>query len=75
MKGAYRESASVAFQSKREVDDNYRKLLDRLLPPRQERRFVTAGIATHDPALQAVRRIQAIRRNGIPKDRYEFQMF
>jgi proline dehydrogenase len=70
VKGAYREPSSVAFQNKREVDDNYRKLLDRLLRP--DSGFVTA-IATHDPALQQYA-IEAIRRSGISKDRYEFQM-
>jgi proline dehydrogenase len=72
VKGAYLEAASLAFQTKREVDGNYRKLLDRLLRPDGASGFVTA-IATHDPALQR-HAIETIRRNAISKDRYEFQM-
>ena len=72
VKGAYREPASIALQSKHEVDANYRKLLDRLLAPDSDAPFVTA-IATHDPALQRYA-IETIRRNGLAADRYEFQM-
>lgn len=68
VKGAYREPAAVAFQRKREVDNNYRQLLERLL---------TAGhypaIATHDTAIIAhAKRFAADR--GIAKSAFEFQM-
>ena len=50
VKGAYREAPSIAFQKKREVDENYRRLTDRLLALAGEHRFF-AAIATHDPAM------------------------
>jgi proline dehydrogenase len=72
VKGAYREAASVALQTKSEVDTNYRQLLDRLLARRASRGF-TAAIATHDPALvdYACARIAEL---GLPKEQYEFEM-
>src|SRR5262249_2999854 len=70
VKGAYREPARLAFQKKKEVDENYRRILDQLL--RRESGFVTA-IGTHDPALiaHAQAKIQEYRLTG---ERYEFQM-
>jgi len=72
VKGAYREPAALAFQTKREVDANYRKLLDRLLRPDAGASFFTA-LGTHDPALvdYAGRKIAD---RGVPSSRYEFQM-
>jgi proline dehydrogenase len=68
VKGAYREPATVAFQKKSEVDDNYRRLLERLLSAGQY-----PAIATHDPAIIAhARRFTAAR--GIPSTAFEFQM-
>jgi proline dehydrogenase len=72
VKGAYREPPSVAFQKKREVDQNYRRLTDRLLALAGEHRLV-AAIATHDPAMVEYARAK-ITQNGLEKDRYEFQM-
>jgi proline dehydrogenase len=68
VKGAYREPPNVAFQDKAEVDQNYVRLLDRLL----DGPFFPA-IATHDPRLvdYAERRIRELKR---APDRYEFQM-
>lgn len=68
VKGAYREPASVAFQKKSDVDDNYRRLLERLL---------TAGhypaIATHDAEmLDYAKRL--VTERGIDKKAFEFQM-
>jgi proline dehydrogenase len=68
VKGAYNEPATVAWQSKAEVDGAYVRLLDRLL---RAGRF--PAIATHDPAMIAeARRIAAAARLG--PDRFEFQM-
>ena len=64
LKGAYLESASVAFQKKSEVDANYIKLLDRLLSPHQAGRFL-AAIATHDPAIIAYAR-DCVRPSDTP---------
>jgi proline dehydrogenase len=70
VKGAYREPTSIAFQTKQDVDANYRRLLDRMLGPNF--RIFTA-IATHDPAL--VRYAwKKIDQYGVTPDRYEFQM-
>ena len=69
VKGAYRESPSVAFQKKSEVDANYRRLLDRML----ELSGPVVAIATHDPALVDYA-FAKIRELGLPSTRYEFQM-
>ncbi|GAC1664586.1 MAG: proline dehydrogenase [Candidatus Acidiferrum sp.] len=67
-KGAYKESADVAFQKKRDVDSNYIKLMHLLL---------TSGfyhaIATHDPhAIAETIRFAAAKQ--ISKEDFEFQM-
>ena len=65
-KGAYKEPASVAFQSRAEVDASYRRCLTVLM--------AGAGypmVATHDPALIALASDLAVNRlTGT----YEFQM-
>ncbi|HUO35430.1 MAG TPA: proline dehydrogenase family protein [Candidatus Acidoferrum sp.] len=67
-KGAYMEPPEVAFPSKSDVDANYVKLMQLLLPS-----GVYHGIATHDPAMiQATK--DFVRREKIPADRFEFQM-
>jgi proline dehydrogenase len=67
-KGAYDEPRSVAYINKSNVDANYAKLMERLL---------TSGsyhaLATHDPKLIA-RAIEIAEREGIGRDRFEFQM-
>jgi len=68
VKGAYAEPESVAFQSKREIDDNFRRLTEQLL---ERGRF--PAIATHDPALIEAT-IAFARRRGIGAERFEFQM-
>ncbi|MBA2677438.1 MAG: proline dehydrogenase family protein [Ktedonobacteraceae bacterium] len=68
VKGAYKESQSIAFQEKSDVDQNYVRLMRILLA-----RGNFPAIATHDPAI-----IDAactyIRDRGISKDAFEFQM-
>jgi proline dehydrogenase len=72
VKGAYREPAAIAFQSKREVDDNYRLLLDRMLGPENKAR-VFAAIATHDPNM--IEHAQnLVNENDLQRTQYEFQM-
>lgn len=77
VKGAYREAAAIAFQQKREVDDNYRRLLERLLRPNANAAYgvvhFTAAIGTHDPVLIGYAQ-EKIREYGLPAGRYEFQM-
>jgi proline dehydrogenase len=72
VKGAYREPPALAFQKKSEVDANYRKLLDRVLPQDGHGRFSVA-IATHDPALVGYA-AERIAQNRVPHEQYEFQM-
>jgi proline dehydrogenase len=67
-KGAYQEPAAVAFPDKRDVDASYVSCLERLLAKGHY-----PGIATHDEAIIAHARAYA-QRNGIARDRFEFQM-
>ncbi|OFZ41339.1 MAG: hypothetical protein A2070_08935 [Bdellovibrionales bacterium GWC1_52_8] len=67
-KGIYREAASIAFQGREEVQNNYKKLLVQLFENNMH-----AAIATHDDVLLDFAR-DYIRKNSISKDRYEFQM-
>jgi proline dehydrogenase len=67
-KGAYDEPASVAFQSREEVDRSYVELMEKLLT---EGRY--PGLATHDEKL-VDHALDFVQRNGIGPDRYEFQM-
>jgi proline dehydrogenase len=67
-KGAYREPATVAYASKAEVDESFRRLMARLL---RDGRY--PALATHDERL--IRRAIALcRRDGITPERFEFQM-
>jgi proline dehydrogenase len=67
-KGAYKEPAGVAFQSKADVDRAYAQLMERLLVAGEH-----PAIATHDERL--VRRAIAFaQREGIGPERFEFQM-
>jgi len=67
-KGAYREPPDIAFPEKKDVDANYVKLMQILLPS-----GVYHGIATHDPAMIAATKEFAARQ-GIAKDKFELQM-
>jgi proline dehydrogenase len=67
-KGAYRESADVAYPKKSDVDANYIRLMQTLLPS-----GFYHGIATHDPRMiGATIRFAAAKK--ITKDDFEFQM-
>lgn len=67
-KGAYMESADVAFPKKRDVDRNYIKLLELLLSSP-----AYTAIATHDSRMiNHARRFVADKK--IPGTKYEFQM-
>ena len=67
-KGAYNEPEEVAFPDKHDVDANYVKVMKLLLTS-----GVYHGIATHDPKMIAAT-IDFVRREGIGKDQFEFQM-
>lgn len=68
VKGAYREPPDVAYQKKAEVDEAYARQMTRLL---RDGRF--PALATHDERLIAAAR-EAVTRDGIGRDRFEFQM-
>lgn len=67
-KGAYSEPPSRAFARQRRVNENFLRLARILLD-----RGVYPGFATHDEGLISEIRRYA-RDQGIPSDRYEFQM-
>jgi proline dehydrogenase len=67
-KGAYKESADVAFERKRDVDANYVRLMQMLLPSG----FYHA-IATHDPHMIG-ETIRWAAAKQISKDDFEVQM-
>ena len=67
-KGAYLEPPEVAFEEKREVDANFVRLMQLLLPS-----GIYHAIATHDPRMiEATEEFAA--KQGIGKDQFEFQM-
>ena len=67
-KGAYKESAEIAFPRKADVDKNYMRLAGKLLESRCHPAF-----ATHDRAIvKTLKRLARDRR--IDRRRFEFQM-
>jgi len=68
VKGAYKESEEVAYPDKKDVDENFKKIIRIHL----ENGHYTA-IATHDEAIISYTK-QLVEDLGIPKDQYEFQM-
>jgi proline dehydrogenase len=67
-KGAYKEPASIAFESKADVDANYVKLMKILM-----KSGIYHGMATHDEKI--IREAQAFAtREKIGREVFEFQM-
>src|SRR5260370_4497451 len=72
-KGAYNESAEVAFSKKRDVDENYYRLAQKLLISEARGTSGRAAFATHDRSL--INRLAARAAiEGLPKEELEFQM-
>jgi proline dehydrogenase len=67
-KGAYHEPAEVAYPQKKDVDDNYVRVMQLLLSS-----GIYHGIATHDPKMIDAT-IDFAQREGVPKEAFEFQM-
>lgn len=67
-KGAYDEPPQVAFRTRDEVVESYRRLMERLL---LEGRY--PALATHDDRL-IDHALRFVTQHEIPVDRYEFQM-
>jgi proline dehydrogenase len=68
VKGAYLEPATVAYPHKADVDAMYGRLVERMLAAPGH-----VAIATHDDAL-IERAIRFAHAQGVPRDRFEFQM-
>jgi proline dehydrogenase len=68
VKGAYKESADIAFARKRDVDRNYQKVMEKLLSS-----GIYHAIATHDERLIAATKSFARARKISPEE-FEFQM-
>lgn len=68
VKGAYKEPAHLAFPRKKDVDDNFIKLMKILLPS-----GIYHALATHDPKMIDAATQFAAQQN-ISKDKFEFQM-
>src|SRR5256886_17170035 len=67
-KGAYDEPPSIAYPDKKDVDENYVRVMQLLLAS-----GTYHGIATHDPKMLDAT-IEFAQREGIGKDAFEFQM-
>ncbi|MFC5448685.1 proline dehydrogenase [Paenibacillus aestuarii] len=68
VKGAYKESPQVAFPEKKDVDDNYKKIIEMHLLNGNY-----TAVASHDEAIINYTK-QLVKAKGIAKDRFEFQM-
>ncbi len=75
VKGAYREPPSIAYQSKREVDANYARLVDAYFAQMSEDAPPSArlAVATHDARIVRAA-LRSAQRRGIACERFEFQM-
>ena len=67
-KGAYKEPKEIAFPKMLQVDENFLKLMQRMLLS-----GIYHGIATHDEKLIEKTK-EFAQKNNIPKDRFEFQL-
>lgn len=69
VKGAYKENASIAYQTKDDIDKNYIKLIEKRL--KSAKNFTS--IATHDhKIIDHVKKF--VKENNIDRDNFEFQM-
>ncbi|OMI05769.1 proline dehydrogenase [Bacillus swezeyi] len=68
VKGAYKESPNVAFPDKKDVDENYKKLIKKQLLSGHY-----TAIATHDDKMIDFTK-EIADQHQIGKDRFEFQM-
>lgn len=72
-KGAYKEPSDIAFSKKAQVDQNFIKLLEKLLGERARKNGVYVGVATHDDKIIDWTK-DFVRENGVGKEEFEFQM-
>jgi proline dehydrogenase len=72
-KGAYKEPSDIAFPKKAQVDENFIKLLEKLLGERARKNGVYVGVATHDgKIIDWTKRF--VKENGVGSEEFEFQM-
>jgi proline dehydrogenase len=73
VKGAYKEPPNLAYPKKADVDENYFKLVARLLQPDAVKAGCLVHIGTHDDAL--IERLRGqIKANRVPDEAYEIAM-
>ena len=68
VKGAYKESPKVVFPEKKNVDENFKKIIKQHLLNGNY-----AAVATHDDAIIEYTK-ELVKKNGISRDQFEFQM-
>jgi proline dehydrogenase len=68
VKGAYKESADVAFPHKKDVDENFKKMIEKHLLNGNY-----AMVATHDERIIEYT-LDLVKQKGIGMDQFEFQM-
>lgn len=68
VKGAYKESPEVAFPEKKDVDENYKKIIAMHL-----KNGNYTGIASHDQAIINFTK-DFVKKENISNDQFEFQM-
>lgn len=68
VKGAYKESAEVAYPNKKDVDQNYQKLIEKQLLSGNY-----TAIATHDDRMIEFTK-NIVKKNNIQTSQFEFQM-
>ncbi|MEW4099805.1 proline dehydrogenase [Bacillus altitudinis] len=68
VKGAYKESAEVAYPNKKDVDQNYKKLIEKQLLSGNY-----TAIATHDDQMIEFTK-NIVKKHNIQTDQFEFQM-
>jgi len=73
VKGAYDEPERIAFRTRREVDESYVRLAERMLARDALDAGVFPGFGTHDERIVSHLRARAAAA-GVANDRYEFEM-
>jgi proline dehydrogenase len=68
VKGAYKESPEVAFPDKKDVDANFKRIINMHMLNGHY-----TAVATHDDAIIEYTK-QLVKEHGIPNDQFEFQM-
>jgi proline dehydrogenase len=68
VKGAYKEPRDVAFPEKKDVDENFKKIIKKHM---QNGNYT--AVATHDDKIIDYTR-DLVKDQGIPRDSFEFQM-